>query len=87
MQTTGAILLAVKLPSSMRMRRHAQDGRSARGLLYPMLYAMTSASKNAVKAGLTSDYQQCSGWLLAVAIFVDTETRIISTEGTRTRRV
>jgi hypothetical protein len=30
---------------------------------------------------------QCSGWLLAVAIFVHTETRIISTEETRTRRV
>src|SRR5690242_20726057 len=35
MQTSGVAPLAVERRSSMRMRRHAQDGRSARGLLYP----------------------------------------------------
>ena len=53
MQTTGAVLLAVKLPSSIRARMHAKDGRSAHGLLYPLLYGMTRACKTTVKAALT----------------------------------
>ena len=38
MQTTGAALLAIKQCSLVRVWMPAQDGRSAHGLLYLLLY-------------------------------------------------
>jgi hypothetical protein len=54
MQTTGAVLLAVKRCSLTRVLMPAQDSRSTHRLLYLLLYGTTRASKNAVKATLTS---------------------------------
>jgi hypothetical protein len=49
LQTTGMVLLGVKLPSSTCVLMYAQDGCSAYALLYQLLDSMTRASQNAVK--------------------------------------
>lgn len=49
LQTTGTVLLGVRLPSSTCVLMYAQDGPSAHGLLYQLLDGMIRASQNAVK--------------------------------------
>ena len=70
MQTTGADLLAVKLPSSMRVRRYAQDGRSAHGLLYQTAVRAASYQQercqDQVDIGLSAWQLVCHAFLTAV---------------------
>ncbi len=49
MQTTGAALFAVEQRSIVRLWTPAQDGGSAHGLLYPLLYGVTAASWDTVR--------------------------------------
>ena len=54
MQTTGASLLAFNQCSSPRVQTHAQDSRSAHGLLYlAAVWVYRRASRNTVKVALT----------------------------------
>jgi hypothetical protein len=52
MQATGAALLAVEPRSLAHVPTTAQDGRSACGLLYPLLYGMSAANADTVKSVL-----------------------------------
>jgi hypothetical protein len=57
MQTTGARLLAVSRCSSVRVRTHAQDSRSAHGLLYLTAVRDDSRQQEHCQPLLTLDYQ------------------------------
>jgi hypothetical protein len=52
MQTTGTILLRVKLSSSVRMWMRVRDGRDVPGLLTYLLHGTTRVSKERCQAGL-----------------------------------
>jgi hypothetical protein len=70
MQTTGATLLVVELRSVPYAWMAAQDSRSAHGLLYPLLYGPTGATKNIVKVALTVILLHSLLWRWQVSIYL-----------------